>query len=468
MESIRATLEQAIGLLVELARADVSRLDDESLCQTVGAIEQAGRLVDTLRTRGASEIDARSAYEAGNAGLAQRHGHTRGAHLLEQLTRISPAEAARRARLGAAIRPDVALSGEALPARFPLLADAMIAGTVGTDAARMIITCLSQAAATAAGGSIDAAERALVDTARAEPAEIVAVHARVWREALDPDGAEPRDEAVRRRRAFRLGRERDGVTPFTGVADPTLASLFRTAFVESLAPGATPRFMDETDARAGTTSSVTRDGEIIESVRDPRTPDQRRHDILTGMLTAALRNANAHAETGQIGSLRPTATVMAVITLAELRAGRGVGWIDDHDEPIPAHAVRKLACEGGVTPILLGDNGEVLHLGRTQRLFSPAQRRALAVRDGGCVWPQCSAPPGWCHAHHVTEWENGGRTDIDNGALLCPAHHHMLHASEFTMKMIRGKPRLLAPPWLDPAQLWRPLGRTRATMAATL
>ena len=81
------------------------------------------------------------------------------------------------------------------------------------------------------------------------------------------------------------------------------------------------------------------------------------------------------------------------------------------------------------------------------------------------MWPQCTAPPSWCHAHHVLEYENGGKTDVDNGALLCPAHHHMLHASEFTMRMIRGRPTLLAPPWLDPGQVYRPLGRSRVLMA---
>src|SRR5690606_6617743 len=137
----------------------------------------------------------------------------------------------------------------------------------------------------------------------------------------------------------------------------------------------------------------------------------------------------------------------------------------DHDEPVSTETIRELACEGDVTPIVLGSGGEILHLGRTRRLFSSAQRRALAVRDGGCVWPGCCAPPGWCHAHHIPEWEHGGDTDINNGALLCPAHHHMRHAGDFTMKMIHGRPRLLAPPWLDPEQLWRPLGRTRATMS---
>lgn len=89
-----------------------------------------------------------------------------------------------------------------------------------------------------------------------------------------------------------------------------------------------------------------------------------------------------------------------------------------------------MACEGGIRKILLGNSGEILYKGVSERFFTPAQRRALAVRDGGCIWDGCTAPPGWCHAHHVFEAERGGPTDIDNGVLFCPAHHHMLHSSK--------------------------------------
>jgi len=88
------------------------------------------------------------------------------------------------------------------------------------------------------------------------------------------------------------------------------------------------------------------------------------------------------------------------------------------------------------------------------------------VRDGGCVGPNCTAPPSWCHAHHVIEWEHGGRTDVDNGALLCSFHHHQLHAGGFQLRMNRGVPEMLAPPWLDREQRWRPTTKSRLARAA--
>ena len=461
MNELRTKLAQAKTLLAEVACADFAAMGDEAACLVMAEAEDAGRFIDTIRAQSAGEIDDRSRKELGRTALSYRLGFARGVHLTEHITRTSQAEAARRTRIGSAIRPRVSLTGEILPPAFPHIASAMVAGLLGTDAARDIIGCLTQAARTATGDRLDGAERALVEIAATETAEVVGVHARVWREYLDPDGAKPREEELRERRAFHLGREQNGGTPFFGMAEPTFAALLRSAFAESSAPGVKPRFLSEEDTVRGTETTKTADGDVVETLRDPRSRQQRQHDIFVGLVTAGLR-----ATEGKPGSMRATSTVMAVIQLKDLESGRGVGWLDDLLEPVSAATVREMVCDAGYRKIVLGNDGEVLYLGTPKRLFSSAQRKALAVRDGGCVWPSCTAPPGWCQAHHVIEYDHGGKTDIDNGTLLCSAHHHMLHNSEFTMKMVQGKPRLLAPPWLDPDQIWKPLGRTRATMVA--
>jgi len=108
--------------------------------------------------------------------------------------------------------------------------------------------------------------------------------------------------------------------------------------------------------------------------------------------------------------------VTVVIQQDDFDSGRGVGWIDDLDEPISAVSVQQMACDAEIRYATVGPNGEVLDLGKAQRLFSAAQRIALSLRDGGCVLGDCSAPPGWCHAHHVKEWKaHDGPTDINNG-----------------------------------------------------
>jgi hypothetical protein len=87
-------------------------------------------------------------------------------------------------------------------------------------------------------------------------------------------------------------------------------------------------------------------------------------------------------------------------------------------------------------PILGGAPSRPLDLGRSTRVVTPAQRSALAVRDGGCVFPGCSRPLAWCEAHHLWHWLDGGPTDLDNLALVCRAHHRAVH--EGGWRLIRG------------------------------
>jgi HNH endonuclease len=78
-------------------------------------------------------------------------------------------------------------------------------------------------------------------------------------------------------------------------------------------------------------------------------------------------------------------------------------------------------------PVLGGAPTQPLEVGRTTRVIPPAHRSALAVRDGGCVFPHCQRPLAWCEAHHLRHWLHGGPTDLDNLALLCRAHHRAVH-----------------------------------------
>jgi len=78
-------------------------------------------------------------------------------------------------------------------------------------------------------------------------------------------------------------------------------------------------------------------------------------------------------------------------------------------------------------PALGGAPSEVLELGRTTRVVSAGLRKALAVRDGGCVVAGCDRPPAWCDAHHLRHWLHGGPTNLDNLVLVCRAHHRAVH-----------------------------------------
>lgn len=441
------------GELLHGLAPGLANLPDDELCAAVSGIEQLGRAIDGLRVRAAGELERRSRPMPGDDGLAARHGCRRPAELLEQLALIAGAEAGRRVALGTAVTADArigALSG----AEFPRVARALDDGDIGVDAARTIVQRLRSALrmGSPAPDDVDAAERSLVEASRTTAADLIAIHAAVWREALDPDGAEPRDEQLRRERRFTIGRERDGMTPFSGLADPTSAALLRAAVADRTAPGRRPRFLAHDDTGHATADAAP-DGAAV----DPRTREQRDFDVLMGLVTAGVR---ADGETH--GPLHSPATVTVTVTARELETGTGIAWLDDVGEPVSARTAAELACDGGIRLAVLGADGEVLRLGRRERYFSAAQRRALALRDGGCIWPGCGAPPSWCHAHHVTEWSRGGATDIDNGALLCAFHHRHVHSrGAGHLRMVDGIPHVWHPPGRDRSGSWRAATRAR-------
>jgi hypothetical protein len=99
-------------------------------------------------------------------------------------------------------------------------------------------------------------------------------------------------------------------------------------------------------------------------------------------------------------------------------------------------AARLRAAAAMLPPVLGGAPTQPLEVGRTSRVVQAAQRTALAVRDGGCVFPGCSRPLAWCEAHHLRHWLHGGPTDLANLALVCRAHHRAVH--EGGWRLARG------------------------------
>ena len=98
------------------------------------------------------------------------------------------------------------------------------------------------------------------------------------------------------------------------------------------------------------------------------------------------------------------------------------------DVPISAAAVRRLACTANIIPAVLGGKSEILDLGRSRRLFSRAQRKALRLKHKRCRARGCRVKAAWTEAHHLRRpWSQGGSTDLDDGTLLCCFHHHRAH-----------------------------------------
>jgi hypothetical protein len=128
-------------------------------------------------------------------------------------------------------------------------------------------------------------------------------------------------------------------------------------------------------------------------------------------------------------------TVMVTIPFEQLVSGLGAADLGTGDR-ISSGQARRLACNAEVIPVVLGGKSEVLDLGRTRRVFSSAQRRAMAVRDRQCRTEGCTIPAAWCEAHHWKPWSSGGRTDLRGGLLLCPWHHHRAHDPAYDLSRL--------------------------------
>jgi len=116
---------------------------------------------------------------------------------------------------------------------------------------------------------------------------------------------------------------------------------------------------------------------------------------------------------------------------------RGAG-LTSFGEVLSTDVVRRLACDAQVVPVVLGTRGEILDQGEAIRLFNRSQIRHLWLRDKHCTFPGCHKPAAWTDAHHLLHWAHGGPTDTWNAALLCRAHHSVVHTHRYAGRVVEG------------------------------
>jgi hypothetical protein len=231
-----------------------------------------------------------------------------------------------------------------------------------------------------------------------------------------------KERAAKARRHLALTRTRDGEFGLTGLLDAEGAATLSAA-------------LDPLAAPAPSTAAGP----------DPRRPGQRLADALVELARRALTGGSG-GRLPDAGGDRPQLVV--TMTLDQLRAGHdAVVRLDGGlvGEPLSGAAARRIACDAQVIPAVLGGDGEILDLGRGRRTASAAQRRALRLRDGGCVGEGCDRPPAWCEPHHIVHWADGGPTDIGNLVLLCTTHHDLVHHGRWTVRFTGSRASLHPP-----------------------
>lgn len=130
-----------------------------------------------------------------------------------------------------------------------------------------------------------------------------------------------------------------------------------------------------------------------------------------------------------------SATLIVKLDLDALTTGLGHAGLDTGARISP-QAARRLACNAGIVPAVLGSASEPLDLGREARLHNKAQRRALSLRHDSCAAEGCERPFAWCDVHHPHAWAEGGPTDLDNALPLCGHHHRRAHDPRYRMRLL--------------------------------
>jgi 5-methylcytosine-specific restriction protein A len=441
--SVRAALQSVSDLAALLDGRRFADLSDAELVAGLDLLGSAQRLLNAAGVEAAGEVDERCVVEDGRS-LSRAFGAKTAPHVVAERVGLSLGEARTWCSLADAVRPQISLTGEILPARFESVGRALQAGVMAVATAELIVRTVNDVRPFLGGDDVYRLEALLVEKAPQFSRRDFTRLCRAVPEDLFPAGVEMREDLQRARSGLRFIELADGRTRMIVDMHPEAAGFVATSLDVRTAPRRQPIF--ELDPQAG---------DVL--ARDDRTLAQRRLDALVDMARESLAR-----DDGEVAGT--SVTMVVTIGIEALRSGLGTAEIAGVDERISAATARRLAADAEIIPCVLGGSSEILDQGRAFRLFTAPQRRALAVRDGGCVWPGCNAPPGWCEVAHLRSWLDGGGTDLANGVLLCPFHHRRLDHDGWEFRWRGGELWLIPPAHLDASRTPRRAGRVPAVV----
>jgi hypothetical protein len=356
-------------------------------------------LVELARVRARmDELELR--LLAGCDDLAQAHGARDAGQWLAQTTHAEKRGATADLQLA-----------KALDERFVRVTEAMRSGVVNKAQARVIVHALDRLPDEVDQVTRKRAEKHLVElAAEHDPADLrrlgdhlLEVIAPEIAAEADARALEREEQRARERCSLRIKDRGDG----TGVLHAVLPMT--------------------TVARLTTYLDATTSPRVATGERVPM------HRARGHAFAAMLERLDVNALPDHGGD---ATTVLVTIDLDALKrdlATAGMLGNFDGDLRISATEARRLACNARIIPVVLGGQGEVLDLGRARRLYTPAQRKALRIRDKTCRGEGCTMPAAMCEAHHLTPWSHGGKTNLADGVLFCSHHHHRAHDARYEM-----------------------------------
>ncbi|TFC58752.1 DUF222 domain-containing protein [Cryobacterium sp. TMB1-7] len=499
---------------------DYDALSDAAVLAGQRTLAQAQRELDTRKAWLAKTLAQRSRWELGQSGLAAQQGFLNPEALIQELTGTSKVEsrklvgvgrmlaeaedaqaqaaaflaaedeAARRlsdSALDGALDPDssdardfaVPLSPPAPAPWHAPISHAVTGGTLSIDAAHALRTGLGDIDTVVTGPVLaDALARLLADAAAMDVDQLLK-RARQTRDSLDEAGIRIREQKAWDDRYLRIWTLNTGQVRIDGLFPAEQGEFIKATFDSLTSPRrGGVRFVDteraawakrvKNDPR--NTSQITCDG-FLDLLKAGTTINP--NEMLGGrrpavqILTTTATTARPAAPAKPAGPAEPAnaGEPAADNILICLPGQTGHGYIEGNNAPVSPETIERLICDSGSVEITVDEFNRPLDLGHEQRLFNRAQRRALAARDGGCRWPGCDRPPAFTEAHHIEHWlRDHGRTDINQGILLCHAHHLLLHNQHWQIFENTGRYWLRPPTTIDPGQtLIEMPGRNPAT-----
>jgi hypothetical protein len=341
-----------------------------------------------------------------------------------------------RLRLGGGQGGQLLLAARNL-AGLPLVGKAFAAGEISLEHATAVTWLVAEVGAEAVADY----EPILVDLARQAPPRSLQKACAHVRQLLahaadsEPDGAAADQQ---RRRFLSVARTLAGMVHVQGLLDPVAGDVVLTALQAAMPVPSEQDGRSATQRRADALVDVCADW--LASGRPPASGGVQPQVQVTVSLRALARQAPALVRDQPAG--QPPGGGLSG-RQPDLGPGGGLsggqpksepwGWLLGDvpvladGQPITAGQARRMACDAGIMPVVLGSNSEPLDVGRATRVVPAGLRRALRLRDGGCRFAGCDRPAAWCDAHHLVHWADGGPTTLDNMILMCRFHHTLLH-----------------------------------------
>lgn len=393
MERAGELIESILADARSLAAGDLTDVTPLQLGELLRSVERARAAVDAAANAVLDRFDAQ--------GAAAYDGLRSTSSWLRQRCQMTGATAARRVRTARALR------------ELPEVADGFRSGRFSADQADLFARHRSPRTAEA----MTQDESALATLADHLRPDDFARELRGWAELVDTDGAEP--DPGHRDRGLSFVQTLDDA--WSGRLDLSAADgLLVHRAVEAMA-------------------------EQLRVPDDDRTRTQRRADALVELIRRGAR-PRAEGSPSDAGARRsgPRVTLFLTLDAGDLEAGRGADTLDGHH--VGPAGTDRLLCDCVISRVLFDPlGGAVLDFGRGRRVVSAAQWSALALRDGGCSFPGCSAQPDECQAHHIVHWRRGGPTDLANLTLACGQHHALVHDGGWDVAMTSVGPRWSRP-----------------------